>query len=396
MASEVPAGQADSDEAVPSHLECAICMKLLLEPVSVPCGHTFCQRCLEQSLGYRNLCAICRSPVPAGQAVNIIIRSMIADQYPKALASRRRELEEEFLVAETSAVEERHREVQGAEVNEQQTGEPTFVLPVLRHGRSVLPFGRLDLDLTTQEEHVANYALQGGRRICVLLPGADLGLCMNVENLQPSMATGAHMRPAHVVLVGKFRTRLAEPPQMHEDGFELCKCQALFDTPLPMKELLLTENAEVSEVTPDGSEGTAEDQVSAAALGSEAMEFIERQLQSLGEGTRYVFQGHCGEPPSVMRSRQPITSPGLEHLSFWLLGAIVMEDAQRRRWLESTDTRGRLADCHARLAAAGRRSVLNLPGADSWMHPGQSSLSSLFLLLAIIAAMVAKALGYFN
>lgn len=205
------------------------------------------------------------------------------------------------------------------------------------------------------------------------------------------------MRPAHVVLVGKFRTRLAEPPQMHEEGFELAKCQAFFDTPLPMKELLLTTNAEVLETVPlEGLEGTVEEQASAAALGSEAMDFIERQLQMLGEGTRYVFQGHCGEAPSVTRGRQPITSPGLEHLSFWLLGAIVMDDAQRRRWLESTDTRGRLAECHSRLQSAGRRSILNLPGADSWMHPGQSSLSSLLLLLAIMAVMVAKAMGLFN
>eukprot|EP00435_Cladocopium_sp_Y103_P001434 s5088_g1.t1 len=46
--------QAANVEDVPSHLECAICWKLLLEPVSVPCGHTFCQGCLNQALDYRS------------------------------------------------------------------------------------------------------------------------------------------------------------------------------------------------------------------------------------------------------------------------------------------------------------------------------------------------------
>ncbi|CAL1148387.1 unnamed protein product [Cladocopium goreaui] len=46
--------QASNLEDVPSHLECAICWKLLLEPVSVPCGHTFCQGCLNQALDYRS------------------------------------------------------------------------------------------------------------------------------------------------------------------------------------------------------------------------------------------------------------------------------------------------------------------------------------------------------
>merc|ERR1719436_2247488 len=104
------AGSGD-DEEVPPEFECSICMKLLLDPVTVSCGHTFCRACLDRSLGYRSLCAVCRAPVAAGQGVNILVKSIIADRYPRALAQRHQELEEELQAGEREADEARNREV---------------------------------------------------------------------------------------------------------------------------------------------------------------------------------------------------------------------------------------------------------------------------------------------
>ncbi|CAE7224487.1 LONRF3 [Symbiodinium natans] len=375
-----------ADESIPPHLECAICMKLLLEPVSVPCGHTFCQTCLDQALGYRNLCAVCRAPVPPGQSVNILIRSMISEQYPRALASRRREVEEELRQAERSAEEERLREVAaGAPANAEANGPggaDAIILPVLRHARPMLPQCRIGHDLDSQGELLVNFAVQGGRRICVMQPGGDAGICMSVEQLRPA----ARQQPAQVTLVGKFRVRLTEPPNMHEDGFELGRFEAYFDTPLPLN--LLGREA------PEGGDG----EEPAPVIAEGAMQAVERQLEMLGSGSRYVFTESCGEPPAALRRRPggTLTSADLEQISFWLLGAIMMSDADRKRWVESTDTQKRLTACRKKLQEAGARPVLNLPGSDSWMHPTQSSWSSLVLLLVVLAVLLAKALGLFD
>merc|ERR1719436_480397 len=103
------AGSGD-DEEVPPEFECSICMKLLLDPVTVSCGHTFCRVCLDKSLGYRSLCAVCRAPVVAGQGVNILVRGIIAERFPAALARRLREAEEEVLAAEREADAARRQE----------------------------------------------------------------------------------------------------------------------------------------------------------------------------------------------------------------------------------------------------------------------------------------------
>ncbi len=42
-------------------LECILCMKLLYEPVTTPCGHTFCQPCFSRALDHSNKCPNCRT-----------------------------------------------------------------------------------------------------------------------------------------------------------------------------------------------------------------------------------------------------------------------------------------------------------------------------------------------
>ncbi|XP_022086190.1 LON peptidase N-terminal domain and RING finger protein 3-like [Acanthaster planci] len=40
--------------------ECSLCFRLFLEPLTTPCGHTFCKVCLNRSLDYNNLCPLCK------------------------------------------------------------------------------------------------------------------------------------------------------------------------------------------------------------------------------------------------------------------------------------------------------------------------------------------------
>ncbi len=42
-------------------LSCPICLNVYFKPVSLPCGHTLCQECLERALDLSSLaCPICR------------------------------------------------------------------------------------------------------------------------------------------------------------------------------------------------------------------------------------------------------------------------------------------------------------------------------------------------
>ncbi|XP_029907810.1 LON peptidase N-terminal domain and RING finger protein 1 isoform X2 [Myripristis murdjan] len=44
----------------PNDLECSLCMRLFYEPVTTPCGHTFCKNCLERCLDHTPQCPLCK------------------------------------------------------------------------------------------------------------------------------------------------------------------------------------------------------------------------------------------------------------------------------------------------------------------------------------------------
>uniref|UniRef100_A0A672U9Z0 LON peptidase N-terminal domain and ring finger 1 n=1 Tax=Strigops habroptila TaxID=2489341 RepID=A0A672U9Z0_STRHB len=43
-----------------SDFECSLCMRLLFEPVTTPCGHTFCKGCLQRCLDHAPQCPLCK------------------------------------------------------------------------------------------------------------------------------------------------------------------------------------------------------------------------------------------------------------------------------------------------------------------------------------------------
>ena len=47
-------------EAVRPEMECQVCYALFYEPVTTPCGHTFCRSCLQRVLDHSRCCPVCR------------------------------------------------------------------------------------------------------------------------------------------------------------------------------------------------------------------------------------------------------------------------------------------------------------------------------------------------
>ena len=53
--------QEDILDFIDKILECAICLRLVAEPITIPCGHTFCRCCLVKSLQQQRKCPTCRA-----------------------------------------------------------------------------------------------------------------------------------------------------------------------------------------------------------------------------------------------------------------------------------------------------------------------------------------------
>lgn len=61
-------GDEEEDAAGRSPLGCGLCLRLLFEPASLPCGHSFCRRCVEQAPAKCRLCKLPAAGLPGPRA----------------------------------------------------------------------------------------------------------------------------------------------------------------------------------------------------------------------------------------------------------------------------------------------------------------------------------------
>ncbi|XP_028313433.1 LON peptidase N-terminal domain and RING finger protein 1 isoform X2 [Gouania willdenowi] len=77
----------------PNELECSLCMRLFYEPVTTPCGHTFCKKCLERCLDHTPQCPLCKESLKEYLAcrkymVTTILETLIKQHLSQEYAER--------------------------------------------------------------------------------------------------------------------------------------------------------------------------------------------------------------------------------------------------------------------------------------------------------------------
>ncbi|XP_052179963.1 uncharacterized protein LOC127793202 isoform X2 [Diospyros lotus] len=88
---------ASTTRRKPEHtddFDCTLCLKLLYEPVTTPCGHSFCRACLLQAMDRGNRCPLCRTVLfisPRTCAVSVVLSSIIEKSFPEEHAERKLE-----------------------------------------------------------------------------------------------------------------------------------------------------------------------------------------------------------------------------------------------------------------------------------------------------------------
>ncbi|XP_044151438.1 LON peptidase N-terminal domain and RING finger protein 1 [Bufo gargarizans] len=83
-----------------SDFECSLCIRLFYEPVTTPCGHTFCKKCLERCLDHTPQCPLCKQSLTEYLAhrtynVTTLLEDLIKQYLPEELSERKRLHEEE-------------------------------------------------------------------------------------------------------------------------------------------------------------------------------------------------------------------------------------------------------------------------------------------------------------
>uniref|UniRef100_A0A3B5M2N8 LON peptidase N-terminal domain and ring finger 3 n=1 Tax=Xiphophorus couchianus TaxID=32473 RepID=A0A3B5M2N8_9TELE len=91
----------ESDLWDPTDLECSLCMRLFYEPVTTPCGHTFCLQCLERCLDHNPKCPLCKEElseylVQRQYCKTVLMENLISKYLPSEFIERQKMHEEEI------------------------------------------------------------------------------------------------------------------------------------------------------------------------------------------------------------------------------------------------------------------------------------------------------------
>ncbi|XP_048091079.1 LON peptidase N-terminal domain and RING finger protein 2 [Alosa alosa] len=93
---QVPMDLLDSGD-----LECSLCMRLFYEPVTTPCGHTFCLKCLERCMDHNPNCPLCKENLSEylasrGYSKTFLMEEVLQRYLAEELAERKKVHEEEM------------------------------------------------------------------------------------------------------------------------------------------------------------------------------------------------------------------------------------------------------------------------------------------------------------
>lgn len=101
---EVANGDTEAFESIRTvaqkELDCHVCYNLMLDPVTTPCGHTFCRKCLKRILDHSSICPVCRRRLPLSASLDnqpsdkYLCQFMIS-LYPEEVTGRREAEESE-------------------------------------------------------------------------------------------------------------------------------------------------------------------------------------------------------------------------------------------------------------------------------------------------------------
>nr|XP_020446856.1 LON peptidase N-terminal domain and RING finger protein 1-like [Monopterus albus] len=77
-----------------SDFECPLCIRLFFEPITTPCGHTFCKNCIERSLDHNLRCPLCKQPLQEyfknrRYSPTVLLQDIMTHLFPSQLAERK-------------------------------------------------------------------------------------------------------------------------------------------------------------------------------------------------------------------------------------------------------------------------------------------------------------------
>ncbi|KAF0409671.1 PUA-like domain-containing protein [Gigaspora margarita] len=296
-------------ELLLKELECQVCSQLLMDPITTPCGHTYCKSCLTRSLDHSDKCPLCRYQLHnynsiLNQPINKTINIFISQLYPVLLADRRQ-----------SARNELYDDTQDT---------PLFV--------NSLVFPKMPCFL-----HIFEPKYRLMLRRCLESRQKQFGMVLKRDNGYVEYGTMLEIRSTEILndgrslveTIGTFRFKVVERGM--RDGYDVGKIERIDDIS-PAEELIRERNAvRAAEINNRDPSKPIMYEPTISELISKARDFIESLRNGYAPWLLQRLNSTYGDMPSDPSD-----------FSFWVASVIPIDENEKYRLLAERSVRERM------------------------------------------------------
>lgn len=301
--------EADKAEANPhkrprvaervDEFECILCLKLLYQPVTTPCGHTFCRDCFLRAGDHSNKCPMCRTVLHVGRQlpITITLQNIIEKSFPEEYALRQ---------AEALVLEEQH-----------QAGGPETPLPLFVMS-CMMPGEKMELNIFEPRYRLlVRRCMEGNRRFGMATVNQRSQLSAVACQCEILECLPLPDGRFYLEIEGKQRFKVVEC--WEQDGYRVARPEYFTDSQPPTaSEAQVSLHALCQSV--DQLANVWLDKVRAIAVGNRHSRFAE-------------LVARAGDRPS---------SSDAEKFSFWVANLIPLNPSDKYRLLSMTSSADRL------------------------------------------------------
>jgi Lon protease-like protein len=292
-------------------LDCKVCTEIFVDPITTPCGHTFCKSCITRSLDHSDKCPLCRHPLTnytyfQHHPINMSIFNLLQSFYSELYSQRQAALEHELY----------H--------NMQET--PIFVCSLV--------FPRMPCFI-----HVFEPRYRLMIRRCLESRQRRFGMVLSDRNGQGYRDYGTMLEIRSIEFlpdgrslietVGSYRFRVIERGM--RDGYNVGKVERIDDLDPEQEEELERKAISRAQLNNADANNPRMEEPTTAELIATAREFIESLRNGSAPWILQRLNSAYGEMPDNPAG-----------FSFWVASVIPVDESEKSKLLEIRSVRERL------------------------------------------------------
>ena len=325
-------------EVTRGEMDCQVCYATMLDPLTTPCGHTFCRKCVARILDHSSGCPACRRPLyippgaPASYPSNNCLSKLLLTLCPETVAIRAEQVEQE----ETAL-----RAMQGDPLTDQHE-IPLFVC--------TLAYPEMPTFLHVFEPRyrlMIRRAMESGTRRFGMVLHNSRGVPQGPLGRAPFMQHGTLLHVENMQLLPDGRS-IIETRGLHRfrvlehgvlDGYAVARVERVHDVPLPEEEAL-----EADEVSSAAASAAATPPSPTSAAGPPPLAALST-LELLHIGTDFVARMRAAAAPWLAANYAAAYGPMPDDpalFPYWFASVLPIAEQEKYRLLPTRSVRERL------------------------------------------------------